>query len=103
MPPHSPLPPHAALPIDEALPDLRAALQARGMAVLQASDLSSHTQFTRTSLDEILAVIAEIRRKGFAINSEELFLGDMAVAAPVRCAGSAPPPRGCRGPWACCR
>ena len=54
------------------------------MAVLRASDLSSHTQFTRTSLDEILAVIAEIRRKGFAINSEELFLGDMAVAAPVR-------------------
>ncbi|SEN15549.1 ATP-dependent helicase HrpB [Gemmobacter aquatilis] len=36
MPPHSPLPPPAALPIDEALPDLRAALQARGMAVLQA-------------------------------------------------------------------
>ncbi|MDF3867309.1 IclR family transcriptional regulator [Pseudomonas denitrificans (nom. rej.)] len=54
------------------------------LELLQGSDLSSHTQYTRTSLEEILAEIAEIRRKGYAINSEELFLGDMAVAAPVR-------------------
>lgn len=54
------------------------------LELLRDSDLSSHTQYTRTSLEEILAEIAEIRRKGYAINSEELFLGDMAVAAPVR-------------------
>lgn len=54
------------------------------LELLQGSDLSSHTQYTRTSLEEILSEIAEIRRKGYAINSEELFLGDMAVAAPVR-------------------
>ncbi|MFR0692850.1 IclR family transcriptional regulator [Enterobacterales bacterium AE_CKDN230030158-1A_HGKHYDSX7] len=54
------------------------------LELLQDSDLSSHTQYTRTSLEDILAEIAEIRRKGYAINSEELFLGDMAVAAPVR-------------------
>ncbi|TLP73391.1 IclR family transcriptional regulator [Pseudomonas nitroreducens] len=54
------------------------------LELLQGSDLSSHTQYTRTSLEEILAEVAEIRRKGYAINSEELFLGDMAVAAPVR-------------------
>ena len=66
----------------------RAFLSARSddevLELLQGSDLSSHTQYTRTSLEEILAEIAEIRRKGYAINSEELFLGDMAVAAPVR-------------------
>ncbi|MFV3332457.1 IclR family transcriptional regulator [Pseudomonas sp. NY15437] len=66
----------------------RAFLSALGddevLTLLQDSDLSSHTQYTRTSLEEILAEIAEIRRKGYAINSEELFLGDMAVAAPVR-------------------
>ncbi|WP_315810164.1 IclR family transcriptional regulator [Pseudomonas sp. C9-3] len=54
------------------------------LELLRDSDLSSHTQYTRTSLEEILAEIAKIRRKGYAINSEELFLGDMAVAAPVR-------------------
>jgi len=54
------------------------------MALLEQSDIASHTQFTRTSLDDILGEITEIRRKGYAINSEELFLGDMAVAAVVR-------------------
>lgn len=53
------------------------------LALLQASDLSRHTQFTRITLDEILAEIAEVRRKGDAINSEELFLGDVTVAAVV--------------------
>ncbi|AGZ34814.1 transcription regulator protein [Pseudomonas sp. VLB120] len=53
-------------------------------ALLARSELIRHTHLTRTSPEQILEAIAEVRRKGYAINSEELFLGDMAVAAPVR-------------------
>ncbi|MFV3402683.1 IclR family transcriptional regulator [Pseudomonas sp. NY15463] len=54
------------------------------LALLAASELQRHTQYTRTATQAILDAIAEVRHKGYAINSEELFLGDMAVAAPVR-------------------
>lgn len=51
--------------------------------VLRASELQRHTQYTLTDMDEILAEIEKVRRNGYAINSEELFLGDMTIAAPI--------------------
>ncbi|MCY1378948.1 Pca operon regulatory protein [compost metagenome] len=50
---------------------------------LAASELKRQTQFTLTGMDEILAAIETTRRKGYAINNEELFLGDMTIAAPI--------------------
>jgi len=52
-------------------------------AALAASELKRHTQQTLTSLEEIYAQIEATRRKGYAINNEELFLGDMTIAAPI--------------------
>ncbi|MDF3838711.1 IclR family transcriptional regulator [Cupriavidus basilensis] len=61
----------SALPEDEAL------------AVIERSDRASHTVHTRTAVADILDMLREARRRGYAVNSEELFLGDMTIAAPV--------------------
>jgi len=52
-------------------------------AVLLASDRPARTQFTLTKVDAIMARIAECRQVGYATNCEELFLGDMGLAAPL--------------------
>jgi len=52
-------------------------------ALLQASQLTARTPHTRTDIDDIMALLATAREKGYACNNEELFLGDMTIAAPV--------------------
>lgn len=61
----------SALPNDEAL------------ALLRASDRVAHTRFTITDEAAILAELAQTRQRGYAVNREELFLGDMTLGAPV--------------------
>lgn len=61
----------SALPKDEAL------------ALLRAAPRVAHTMHTRTDEAELLALLHEARRRGYAVNQEELFLGDMTLAAPV--------------------
>ena len=60
-----------------ALPDEQA------RALLQDSSRTTRTQFTLTDVDAIMAKIAECRQAGYATNCEELFLGDMGLAAPL--------------------
>ncbi|WP_210645211.1 IclR family transcriptional regulator C-terminal domain-containing protein [Pseudomonas sp. Tri1] len=36
-----------------------------------------------TEIDDIIEQIEITRRRGYAINKEELFLGDMSIAAPI--------------------
>ena len=62
---------------------LRALSDDEVQGVLSNSELRRHTQQTLTDPDEILAQVATTRRKGYAINNEELFLGDMTIAAPI--------------------
>ena len=52
-------------------------------ALLQASARVARTQFTLTEVDAIMAKVAECRQVGYATNCEELFLGDMGLAAPL--------------------
>lgn len=52
-------------------------------ALLSAAERTVRTPHTRTGIDEILEVLASVREKGYACNSEELFLGDMTIASPV--------------------
>lgn len=52
-------------------------------AILRGSELKRYTQWTETDFDAIVAMIEQSRRLGFAHNKEELFLGDMTVAAPI--------------------
>jgi DNA-binding IclR family transcriptional regulator len=61
----------SALPEDEA------------RTLIEACDRVPHTAHTRTGVDEILEELRLARLQGFATNAEELFLGDMTIAAPV--------------------
>ncbi|TKC85920.1 IclR family transcriptional regulator [Trinickia terrae] len=61
----------SALPPDEA------------SARLQLMELRTFTPRTLTSLEAIEAQLADARRNGYATNREELFIGDMTIAAPV--------------------
>ena len=42
-----------------------------------------HTPRTVTALDELVALLDSARLEGYATNQEELFIGDMSIAAPV--------------------
>jgi len=61
----------SALPEDEA------------RTLIEACDRVPHTAHTRTGVDEILEELRQAKLQGFATNAEELFLGDMTIAAPV--------------------
>lgn len=61
----------AALPEDES------------RALLERSERMTHTQYTVTDLGEIDSRLARARLSGYASNREELFIGDMTIAAAV--------------------
>ncbi len=56
---------------------------AQAQAILDASTLQRHTQWTQTDPARLRALIEEARLSGVAHNKEELFLGDMTIAAPI--------------------
>jgi IclR family pca regulon transcriptional regulator len=51
--------------------------------IIGESDLVAHTAYTEIDQSNLLGSLEEIRKQGFAINRQELFLGRNAVAAPV--------------------
>ncbi|MCW4115881.1 IclR family transcriptional regulator [Aurantimonas sp. MSK8Z-1] len=53
-------------------------------AYLDRVSLLSYTGFTVTGRAALIDVLAEVRRRGFAINDQEFITGSTAVAAPVR-------------------
>ncbi|MCB8839480.1 IclR family transcriptional regulator [Aurantimonas sp. VKM B-3413] len=53
-------------------------------AYLDRVSLLSYTGFTVTDREELLAVLAEVRRRGYAINDQEFITGSTGVAAPIR-------------------
>ena len=61
----------AALPVPEA------------QAIVEKSHRVAHTMHTRTEVADIMETLRETRQRGYAINREELFLGDMTIAAPI--------------------
>ena len=61
----------SALPVDEA------------RELVQRSERVAHTQYTRTDVDDIMDALRVARQEGYAINSQELYLGDMTLAAAV--------------------
>ncbi len=56
---------------------------AEARRILQASDRVARTPATLTSVNAILVRIAACRKLGYATNAEELFLGDMGIAAAI--------------------
>ena len=53
-------------------------------AILEKSDRRPITPYTRTGIDEIMSDLAEIRRRGCAVQHQEFIVGETVVAAPVR-------------------
>lgn len=51
--------------------------------ILEASPRAARTQHTLTDVDAILEQVRQCRQVGYATNCEELFLGDMGLAAPL--------------------
>lgn len=52
-------------------------------AILEASERRQRTPHTLTDPQAILAEVFACRETGYAVNAEELFLGDMGIGAPV--------------------
>ncbi|MGB6008905.1 IclR family transcriptional regulator [Castellaniella sp.] len=61
----------SALPEDEA----------RG--VIGRQSIRAHTVHTCTDVEALMDILRAARARGYAVNQEELFLGDMTLAAPV--------------------
>jgi len=62
---------------------LSALAEPEARAIVEASDRVAHTMHTRTDVAEILQTLRTTRQRGYAVNCEELFLGDMTLAAPI--------------------
>ena len=52
-------------------------------ALLERTPRPARTRHTRTALPPLLAQLQQARSAGYATNCEELFLGDMGIAAPI--------------------
>lgn len=59
-------------------------------AILDASNLVPHTEFTTYRRDALIAKIEQSRRQGFATQFQEVLLGDTSVAAAVTDAAGRP-------------
>jgi DNA-binding IclR family transcriptional regulator len=62
---------------------LAALPEAEARAILERSDRQAHTPHTLTRLADLLADLAETRRRGFSLDDEENETGGRCVAAPV--------------------
>lgn len=62
---------------------LSALAQDEALRLLNATVRVAHTMHTCTDEAELLNLLSEARMRGYAINKEELFLGDMTLAVPI--------------------
>lgn len=62
---------------------LSALPEAEALALVRASDRVAHTRHTLIDEAAILQELAIGRQRGFCVNREEMFLGDMTLGAPV--------------------
>ncbi|AXW60606.1 IclR family transcriptional regulator [Ralstonia solanacearum] len=62
---------------------LAALPEREAQAIVETSERIAHTMHTRTGVADIMETLREARQRGYAVNREELFLGDMTIAAPI--------------------
>ncbi len=62
---------------------LSALPEAEARALIEQSARIAHTPHTLTSVEDVMAELRQARLRGYAMNAEELFLGDMTIASPV--------------------
>lgn len=58
--------------------------------MIENSQRIAHTSQTLTEVDRILDSLQVVREQGYAVNGQELFLGDMTIGAPVLGANGRP-------------
>ena len=51
---------------------------------LKSTPLVKHTKFSLTSENDIVAELAKVRKRGWAMNDQELEVGLRSIAAPIR-------------------
>jgi len=51
--------------------------------VLSQQPRKTHTIYTKTALEDLMVCLQDARSQGYAVNQEELFLGDMTLGAPI--------------------
>ncbi|MNT84322.1 Pca regulon regulatory protein [compost metagenome] len=52
--------------------------------MLRATELRARTSRTVTDIDALKAIVADIRKRGWALNDQELEEGLVSLAAPIR-------------------
>lgn len=58
--------------------------KAQWQPMLERMERPALTRHTQTQIPHILEQLQRCCDKGYAVNCEELFLGDMGIAAPIR-------------------
>jgi len=69
---------------------LSALPQEEALVLIENSQRIAHTSQTLTEVDEVMASLQQVREQGYAVNGQELFLGDMTIGAPVLGANGRP-------------
>jgi len=69
---------------------LSALPQEEALALIEHSQRVAHTSQTLTDVAGILESLQQVREQGYAVNAQELFLGDMTIGAPVLGANGRP-------------
>lgn len=69
---------------------LSALAEPEARSIVESSDRIAHTTHTRIEVADIMQALREARQRGYATNREELFLGDMTIAAPIVSANGRP-------------
>lgn len=62
---------------------LSALPEAEARQLISQSDRRQQTPYTLTDVEAIMENLRQSRLRGYAVNGEELFLGDMTLAAPI--------------------
>jgi PcaR/PcaU/PobR family beta-ketoadipate pathway transcriptional regulator len=57
--------------------------ESESLEVLSQSERKPYTPMTKTDVNEIAEMLREARVRGYAYNNEELYIGDISIAAPV--------------------
>jgi len=53
-------------------------------AIIDASDRRQHTPNTETDPERLMAKLERVRERGYSVNDQERFVGDVSIAAAVR-------------------
>lgn len=57
--------------------------EAQASSIIRNSSLIQHTNRTETDFNNLMRLLPAIRAQGYSINDQEIFVGDVSIAAPI--------------------